>query len=82
MLQVNKIIDDEYQETAAPELVKAQAPHKRVDISREFDLVNILKNPGFDEIKWPTSDDASGLTFDESHEPIEFKTSVTGRNNS
>lgn len=73
------IIDDEYQETSTPELIKVQAPRKRVDISREFDLVNILKSPGFDEIKWPTSDDVSELTFDESHEPIEFKTSTTGR---
>lgn len=74
-----RIIDDEYQETAAPELVKVQAPHKKVDVSREFDFVNLIKAPGFDEIKWATSDDVSGLTFDERHEPIEFKTSATGR---
>lgn len=74
------IIDDEYQETARPEIVRVQAPHKRVDVSREFDLVNILKNPGFDEVKWATSDDITEkFTFDEKHEPIEFKTSVTGR---
>lgn len=73
------LIDDVYQETAAPEYVRIQKPHKKVDITYEWDLINLLKNPGFDEIKWATSDDVDGLTFDEKHEPIEFKTSKTGR---
>ncbi|MBR6611975.1 MAG: hypothetical protein IKK93_06985 [Campylobacter sp.] len=73
------MIDDEYKETAAPELIKVQAPHRKVDVSKEYDFVNLIKNPGFDEIKWPTSDDVGIYTFDERHEPIEFSTSTTGR---
>jgi hypothetical protein len=73
------VIDDEYQETARPEIIKVRKPFKKVDISKETDLISLLKGPGFDEVKWPTSDDVGQYTFDESHEPINFETSKTGR---
>ncbi|MCF0125015.1 MAG: hypothetical protein HUJ68_04545 [Clostridia bacterium] len=74
------ILDPEFQETGRPEIIKIPHPHKKVSVAEEKDFLRIINGAGFNEIKWPTSDDVQEkYHFDESHEPMEFKTSITGR---
>lgn len=48
----DKLIDDEYQESARPELIKLPQKHTRVNVDIDIELKQLLVGIGFDEIDY------------------------------
>lgn len=52
------IVDNEYQETEQPELIKIPHTHKKFSVAADKEIMQIISNPGFDEIDY----ESNGIT--------------------
>lgn len=49
------IIDDEYQETGRPEIIKIPHSHKKYTVSQDLEIINIINGVGYDEINFESN---------------------------
>lgn len=65
------IVDDEYQETLRPELIKIPHKHKTVSMMNHSSFIDLLMSPGFDDIDWDNIGNFN-ISFDNALEAENF----------